>query len=171
MKYTAGQAAKATGVATSTITNALKSGKISGEKDENGAWRIDPSELHRVYPPLAAQDLQNPSIERDAIPKKDDETEVLRFEVERLRETIKGAAALDLAKQAQIEDLRARLDDAAAKADRDAEERRKLTAILIDQRPAPPANENPSPSPALETPPAAAPEPRRGGFWSRLLGR
>lgn len=36
MKYTAGQAAKATGVATATITRALKSGKISGHKDELG---------------------------------------------------------------------------------------------------------------------------------------
>lgn len=170
MKYTAGQAAKATGVATSTITNALKSGKISGEKDENGAWRIDPAELHRIYPPLAPKGLQNSSIERDAIPEKDDETEGLRLEVERLREALRGATALDLAKQAQIEDLRVRLDDAAAKADREAEERRKLTAILLDQRPAPPANENPAPAPVLETPPAAAPEPRRGGFWSRLLG-
>ena len=59
MKYTAGQAAKAVGVATSTITNALKSGKISGEKDDNGAWQIDPAELHRVYPP-------KDEIERDA---------------------------------------------------------------------------------------------------------
>ena len=32
MKYTAGQAAKAVGVATATITRALKSGKISGQK-------------------------------------------------------------------------------------------------------------------------------------------
>lgn len=171
MKYTAGQAAKATGVATSTITNALKNGKISGEKDENGAWRIDPSELHRVYPPLAPQGLRNPSIERDARPEKDDETEVLRFEVERLREALKGANALDLAKQAQIEDLRARLDDAAAKADRDAEERRKLTAILIDQRPALPANGHPSPSPMPETALHGPPDKRTGGFWALLLGR
>lgn len=53
MKYTAGQAAKATGVATATITRALKSGKISGQKNDNGAWVIDPAELHRVFPPIA----------------------------------------------------------------------------------------------------------------------
>jgi len=65
MKYTAGQAAKAAGVATSTVTNALKSGKISGEKDANGSWRIEPAELHRLYPPVAAKD----SAERDATPE------------------------------------------------------------------------------------------------------
>jgi DNA-binding transcriptional MerR regulator len=56
MKYTAGQAAKATGVATSTITRALKSGKISGEAQKSGGWLIDPAELHRVFPPVAAQE-------------------------------------------------------------------------------------------------------------------
>lgn len=66
MKYTAGQAAKASGVATATITRALKSGKISGQKDDNGAWMIDPAELHRVFPPVALKVHEKANMKRDA---------------------------------------------------------------------------------------------------------
>jgi hypothetical protein len=34
-----------------TILRAIKSGKISGSKDEHGTWLVEPAELHRVYPP------------------------------------------------------------------------------------------------------------------------
>ena len=34
-----------------TLTKALKSGKVSGNQDEQGTWSIDPSELARVYQP------------------------------------------------------------------------------------------------------------------------
>ena len=51
MTYTLGQAAKATGKSKSTISKALKNGVISAEKGANGAFKIDPSELHRVFPP------------------------------------------------------------------------------------------------------------------------
>lgn len=68
MKYTAGQAAKAVGVATATITRSLKSGRISGKKNESGTWMIDPSELHRVFPPVAMQDPARPCMKGDATP-------------------------------------------------------------------------------------------------------
>src|SRR5438045_1762549 len=50
MRYTLGQAAKATGVSKMTIQRALKSGRLSGHKDDTGSYRIDPAELHRVFP-------------------------------------------------------------------------------------------------------------------------
>lgn len=50
MPYTLGEAAKATGKSKATISKAIKSGRISAQKDENGVFHIDPSELHRVYP-------------------------------------------------------------------------------------------------------------------------
>ena len=168
MEYSAAQAAKEVGVSTATITRAIDKHKLSAVKDDNGAWRIDASELFRVF---ARKPPQNPSMQNDEKPRNG---EALRADVEILTEKLRMFEAERDRERRQLEDqvadLRARLDDAAAKADRDAEERRKLTAILIDQRPASPANENPAPTPALETPPAAAPEPRRGGFWSRLLG-
>jgi hypothetical protein len=53
MGYTLGEAARATGLNKSSILKALKTGKISGAKDEHGQWAIEPCELHRVYPPCS----------------------------------------------------------------------------------------------------------------------
>lgn len=50
MKYTLGQAAKATGKSKSTISRAIRKGKVSAEHDAHGQFAIDPAELHRVYP-------------------------------------------------------------------------------------------------------------------------
>lgn len=54
MPYTLGQAAKATGLSKPTISEAIKKGKISAVRNENGSFAIDPAELHRVYPPVAS---------------------------------------------------------------------------------------------------------------------
>jgi len=51
MVYTLGQAAIAVGKSKATISKAIKNGKISAEKQPNGSYQIDPSELHRVYSP------------------------------------------------------------------------------------------------------------------------
>lgn len=95
MKYTAGQAAKATGVATATITRALKSGKISGRKDETGSWEIDPAELHRVFPPVSRKDPESPSVKHDAIPHetpgRGGEVRALEREVQTLRDALSDA--------------------------------------------------------------------------------
>lgn len=92
MKYTAGQAAKATGVATATITRALKSGKISGRKDDNGAWIIDPSELHRVFPPVSLKERENSFMKQNAtlnaMDERQSESNVLQREIQVLRETL-----------------------------------------------------------------------------------
>jgi hypothetical protein len=53
MPYTLAAAAAATGLSKTTIFRAIKSGKISGSKDVNGQWEVEPAELHRVYPPFA----------------------------------------------------------------------------------------------------------------------
>jgi hypothetical protein len=50
MSYTLGQAAKATGKSKMTISRAIKDGKISANKNDNGDYEIDPSELHRFFP-------------------------------------------------------------------------------------------------------------------------
>ena len=53
MKYTLSEAAAATGKNKATIQRAIKSGKISAKKGESGSYEIDPSELHRVFHPVA----------------------------------------------------------------------------------------------------------------------
>ena len=50
--YTIATAAAAVGRNKTAILRAIKAGKISVAKDENGEWQIDPADLHRIYPPL-----------------------------------------------------------------------------------------------------------------------
>src|SRR3954471_2193659 len=50
MAYTLAQAAAATRRDRSTLLKAIKSGKLSANRDSaTGAWHVDPSELARVY--------------------------------------------------------------------------------------------------------------------------
>lgn len=58
MKYTLSEAAAATGKNKATIQRAIKSGKISAPKGEAGSYEIDPSELHRVFHPVAQRVAQ-----------------------------------------------------------------------------------------------------------------
>ena len=94
MQYTAGEAAKAAGVSTATITRAIKKGKISAAKDDSGAWSIEPSELHRVYPPVAAQDDTKEAMQSGVTPLQDGG---LQAELEVLRERVRSAEALQAA--------------------------------------------------------------------------
>lgn len=102
MKYTLGTAAKATGKAKSTILRAIKSGTISAKKVHDGSYEIEPAELHRVFSPSVAQQLQSndtqPEIERD--PNLRLRLEILEAERQRERAQM----------QATIDDLRTRLD-------------------------------------------------------------
>jgi hypothetical protein len=38
----------------STILRAMKSGRISGQRDATRAWSVEAVELHRVFPPAEA---------------------------------------------------------------------------------------------------------------------
>lgn len=104
MRYTLGTAAKATGKAKSTILRAIKSGTISASRSHDGSYEIEPSELHRVFPPNTSQQESS----NDTQPPEE-HAATLRFrleiiEAERQRERSQM--------QATIDDLRARLDRA-----------------------------------------------------------
>lgn len=125
MKYTAGQAAQAVNVSTATITRAIKSGKISAEKDHTGAWQIEPVELHRVF------HIENPAkdpeiqMKGDALSLQDS---ALQTEVEVLRARLEASETLNAERADQIQYLRAQVETEAA-------ERRRAQAILADLRP------------------------------------
>src|SRR6476646_5871874 len=46
---TLGQAARLTGTSKTTLTRAIKSGRLSASRLDDGSYRIDPSELARVF--------------------------------------------------------------------------------------------------------------------------
>lgn len=127
MQYTAGQAAQATGKNIATITRAIKSGKISAQKDASGAWRIDASELHRMFP-MNAQDLRKPQMQSDATPLQEQsksQTAALKQELAALRERVAAQSELLEERAGQISDL---------KEDRDRW-RQQAVSLLTDLRP------------------------------------
>jgi hypothetical protein len=137
MSYSLSQAAKATGRSKATIHRAIQSHKISAERNEAGAWRLDPAELHRVFPPVSAEPVQNGSLRQSETPDGTAELQSRLTELQQERERERAD------KDAVITDLRRRLDQADADrrqtADRLAAAQERIAALLTDQRQAVPA--------------------------------
>lgn len=120
MTLTLNQAAKAAGKAKGTILKSIKDGALSAPKDDKGRYKIDPAELHRVFPLTSQEQSKKPTLTMPS----DHEN---RIEIERLRTELKAAQTLTENMAETVADLRERLD-------REGEERRQLTAMLTDQR-------------------------------------
>jgi hypothetical protein len=112
--YTLGEAARASGKSKPTIAKAIKTGRVSASRAEDGSYRIDPAELHRVYP-VTGQPAGNGR--RSDTPADTAATEVgLRGELDKWR-------VLAEEREHTIRDLRARLDQ-------EVDERRRMLALL-----------------------------------------
>jgi hypothetical protein len=61
MYLSLGKAAKEAGVAKSTISKALSSGKLSYRGKNSDGYQIDPAELFHVYPKITKTDADEPS--------------------------------------------------------------------------------------------------------------
>jgi predicted site-specific integrase-resolvase len=108
MEYSLKSASEATGKSKSTIQRAIKTGKISATLNNFGTYQIDPSELHRIFPPVSS----GVSIRQTATEDVSSENRELKAKVSLLRE--------------MVDDLRHRLD-------LEAEERRRLTLLLTQE--------------------------------------
>lgn len=118
MVYTLGEAAKATSKSKSTISKAIKSGRISAHKDETGMFHIDPSELHRVYPSTVSSERNETPVNTPAKSDIDGTIRELQARLEAAHERLSD-------KEEVISDLRE---------DRDRW-RQQASALLADQRP------------------------------------
>ena len=89
-KYlTLGEASKETGVQKSTLSKALKSGKLSYFEKTSAGYKIEPSELFRIYP-MKPQGTVADTIVRERLdtPEKTPGFIRLQVEVELLRERL-----------------------------------------------------------------------------------
>ena len=98
-------AAKQIGKSKTTLTRAVKSGKLSATRHEDGSYSIDPAELARAYPlqPVTRRETGSPQDPPDT--PSDSELDQLRLKVEML-ETMLAR------EQESVADLRMRLDRA-----------------------------------------------------------
>lgn len=117
MPYTLGEAAKAAGKSKPTIQRAIKSGKISAKKNQDGSYSIEPVELDRVYPLVTRSSNDTGTMKQSVTPE---ETAVLQAKLEAAEQRIAD-------KDRVIDYLQRNLDE-------EREERRKLTLMLTDQR-------------------------------------
>ena len=145
MSYTLGEAAKAVGFSKPTLSRAIKNGKLSAIRLDDGSYSIDAAELERWKD---ANGHRNGAVKRIATPAETpetpSETSALQAEVEKLRAQVQSDQRERGFLEQRIEDLKERADRAERKED-------QLHALLVDQRP------------------QATVEPRKG-FWGRLFG-
>ena len=141
----AGEAAKLAGVSKATIHRARSEGRLSGEKDDRGYFTFDPSEVLRVFPrqseivtEISHETMRDTQDETGETPKNITESAVLQVKLDAAIKSLEERERELHHRDQTIDDLRSRLDT-------EGEERRKLTAMLTDQRPK--------------------------GFWARLRGR
>lgn len=173
MKFTLTAAAKEAGVSKGTISKALKSGRLSGDRQEDGSFQIDASELFRVFPrkPVETQSgtagkqpetVQRPieaAGERSEVPT---EMAVLRVELEAARAALRQERE-DRAQERET--ARETVDDLRRRLDTEQEERRALQRLL-----APPPAENSQERPTEASAGMELAKSSRA-FLSRLLRR
>ena len=146
--FTLGEAARTVGRSKPTLSEAIKNGRLSVYEKTPKGYRIAASELFRAFPP---DEQEGPT------PAPHAPNTGLTTEVAVLRERLtlvegQHERERDILNR-QIEDLRRRLDA-------EGEERRKLTAILTDQR---------ATKAADQVPAAPAPAERPKGWRGLLL--
>src|SRR3546814_9197745 len=87
MGITLREASEKVGVTRQTLMKAIKTGRVSAEKSDNGEWRIEPVELFRVWPPVnGVQQPLQPNITDSDTPGLQAENRLLREQVAELRE-------------------------------------------------------------------------------------
>jgi hypothetical protein len=112
MKHTLGTAAIATGKSKTTIHRAIKSGKLSAFRREDGTFEIDPSELHRVFEPVTGNTNLEQTVTANETALLELENDFLKQQLNRERELNRDLSALLVS---------------------EGEERRTLMALLTHQ--------------------------------------
>src|SRR5947209_18963422 len=130
MSYTLTEDAQATGKVRSTIFKACKTGKISYVTDEHAEIRIDPAELHRVYPPVSKNVQQNVENETQETIRNGNGNSLLQQEVQFLREKL---AVLDRMREDERRELSGRIEDLRHDRDDLRSERDRLLKVIEEQ--------------------------------------
>ena len=133
------EAGKAVGRSKQAIAKAVKNGTISAQKDSKGIYKIDPSELFRVYEPIQNGNDQVSPTE----PPKDTTLETTNHQTKSADKTIekdvliaKLQAELKATQEKLIDknEQLGKAEERAKEADKERKEaQEKLTLLLTDQ--------------------------------------
>lgn len=132
------EAAEQTGVSKSTIFRAIKAGRMSAPRDNDGQFLIDPAELHRVYPPKATE--PDKSADARDVPAQADTHSAGRDapDIEKVELRVRNAAL-----EAEVKGLREMAEELRRARDRWESQAERLTLALAAPKPA----EAPAPAP------------------------
>lgn len=121
MQLSLAEAAKLAGISKSALFKAVKRGTVSGIRDDaSGEWRIEVSELERVYPLKSVETLTDDSQEADHSPA---------------RNVASDWSAERHYLMARIADLEAERDYMRQVFQAETEERRQITLHLAQSQP------------------------------------
>ncbi len=153
------EAAEQAGTSKSSIYRAIKSGRLSAPRTDDGGFAIDPAELFRAFPP------GNGPAKQTATSPKMDETD--------LKQALAVAEANLMSLKDMLDEVKATRDELRQdrddlRKDRDAwkEQAQRLALAAPIAAPAPVPSE---PAPASTSTPETSVEPRRS-WWKRLAG-
>jgi excisionase family DNA binding protein len=176
MEYSLTDAAHATGLSRPTIFRAIKNGKLSARRMEDRSYRIEASELARVYP-LVSQKQNDETRRNDTrraethvTPRASEiELALLRLKVQMLEEQMRQEREFR-GQERNVQDreretFRETLDDLRRRLDTEQEERRALQRLLAPPPPEKPQDRQVEVPTGIELPKTAK------GFLSRLWGR
>ena len=123
---TLGQAARLSDTSKTTLTRAIKAGRLSAIRRDDGSYEIDPAELSRVYTvkvETPATGAVTGTVVHQATPERDPgDTLALRAEIEGLK--------------AQLALMREHADDLKSQRDGWQNQAESAQRLLADQRPA-----------------------------------
>lgn len=155
-KVSISEAARLTGKSRITLHRHIEKGKLSKEVDGTGRPIIDVSELERVYGRLQQPNTPSGATGKQAVTAN--ASSLLQAENVLLREQV---TAIETERQRERHQHEATIDDLRRRLDVEGEERRKLMALLTDQR---------RPEPAVIAPEKPA-QGRLSRAWSILRGK
>lgn len=121
MSWSVSRAARETGLSKSTISRAIKSGRISATRQHDGSYHIEPAELFRVYPrdvahpPSGARHDASRNPLEQALATPSNEIELLKLKLSMTEELLLQERENSKRQQETVQDLRKRLDAATDK--------------------------------------------------------
>ncbi len=122
MLLSAKEAGELVGLSKAGVIKALKTGRVSGQKNIDGEWQVDTSELLRVYEPIPAVHTNGHSEVSSSIqPVYSPDVESQQVEIRLLRELL-------AVREDEIADLRQRLDASTAQVS-------QLSAVIAQLQP------------------------------------
>ena len=130
-KLSLNKASKEAGVAKTTLSDALKSGRMSAEKNERGRWEIDPAELFRVFPKTSSTEQAEPKPNPQENHEKPQSDSGLAVEVKMLREQIDRMDKDREQERAQMTD---QIENLRGQIERQSADHRQALAAITDQR-------------------------------------